>query len=700
MKKLKFTFVFVFFLFAVQLFGQPQKIHWQKPGIEDLKMTVDQDEPDAPAVILERYADVYFDDWREELRLFYNYRERIKILKPEGAKYTYFRIPYIGYDYFEDFTQIRGSIYRLVNGKMRKKNLGKRYITRKKIDNYNYVLEIRFPDVKVGDIIEIRYTLATFNFVQPRRFYFQEDIPVRHAEFNANIPYFMKYYFDVYRFDAMASKTMQESFAQIEWSARYKDPIPAGLSHRGYNFRATTSLNFPSNYYHLVMEDVPSFVPEKYLDNPKNYYYHVDMKLQQLQRDIGYYNQFTLFLWEKFSNRMYQTTVMGYRPMTKFLAQSRPYPAGFIIFDATSWDLLAKNLEKDPAFGRQLKRYAGVLPVVNRLKKEHKDTLDLAKAIYKWVQDSIKWNGHYDFLVSKNLSKVVKTREGNSADLNMLLVYMLRRAGIKANPVLIRTLDKGHLIKDLAAFYQFNHVIASAYIDNHIVLLDAIGEHPWFILPQKDLNQVGVLVAKDTLFLASINHPILPKKIYSINAIVNNNNQISGQLTYTLTGLYSLDSTLAQPAISTDYASLVPGSVNSNDGIINKTYTIVADNLISQTDTSYIIKPFALFDDIENIFNSYSRNYPVYLGHRWKWTYKVTITLPEKVRQQYLPPVKKSINGATLTLNSEIKRKQVVITLNLDMDRYYFDVNEYEKLYNLLQAFGQMRDASIVIDRT
>ncbi len=691
----------IIFLFFLSIFSkidaQPKKIIWSEPSKSDLEMTSYQEEPDAPAVILWKQADVYFDDWREEMRLVYDLRKRIKILNTDGTKYAYIRVPYIGYDYYEDFVKVKGIIYQLRNGRIKKKRLRKKYITFKKLDDYNYVMEIKFPVLYSGDIVDIHYIIASLNFLNPRRFYFQEDIPVKHAEFNANIPFFMKYYFDVYRFDLMNTKTVSESYTTISWTARYTDPIPSTVYHRGYNFRAHPTFNFQSNYYTLVMNNVPSFSEEKFLDNKYNYYYHVGMNLQLLEREIGYSGRFNIWLWEQFTKRMYQSTVIGYRPLTKLHSQSLSYPAGYYLFDARSWDLLAKYLRKDPQFGRELKKFANVLPTIFRIKASEKDTLSVAKAIFKWVQDSIKWNGKYDFLMSKHLNRVVKTRQGNSADLNMLLVYMLRRAGIKANPVVIRTVDKGHLITDLAAYYQFNHILASAVINNRFFLFDATGNHPWFVLPQNDINHLGFLIAKDTSYMVPITHPVKPEKIYSVKGSITRDMQLTGELTYALTGWYILDSASFAPAINAGIASLVPEPVEGDDAVIKKHYTLVADNIVFQNDTSYIIRPFAMFTDIKNIFDTYSRTLPIYLGHRMLWAYQITLSLPGKVKKQTFPSIKKSIKGGRLTMNTVVNKKQLTITLILDINRYYFDVSDFEGLYDLFNEFSKLSKAKIVV---
>ena len=691
---------FLLFINILSIYAQPKKLIWSAPKIEDLQMKQYNEEPQAPALVLERYVDLYFDDWREELRLIYDFRQRIKILKSQGLKYTHFVIPYIGFDYFEDFAQVKGYIYKLKNNNVQRKKLKRKYISIQKTDKYNYLLTINFPDVEVGDIIELRYSLASFNFVQPRRFYFQDNIPVRYAEFNANIPFFIKYYFDVYTFDAMDVKIQEQTFAQIEWSARYKDPIPSGMYYRGYDFHVNPSFNFHSNYYHLVMKNVPSFYTEPFLDNKYNYYFHVDMKLQQVLRDIGYNNQFLIFLWEQFSKRMYQTTIIGYRPITKLHAANVPYPAGYFIFNANSWNSLAKDLIKEPAFGRELKRFTNVLPIINRIKNKYKDSLDITIALYEWVRDSIKWKGHYDFLITQHLNKTLENKTGNSsADINMLLLYMLRKAGFKADPILIRTLDKGHLLTDLPAFYQFNHVIVGVYINKNIILLDAVSKNPWFILPNKDMNQMGFLISKDTSFLIPIHHPIKPTKSYVIKGSLNKTLQLVGSLDYEIKGLYLQDSSFQEPKINNQIVSLVPDSTKKTNTKLIKQYTFVCDNFVKENDTSFIIYPFRMFIDLKNIFPSYSRTYPIYLGHRFKWEYDLEINFPEKVKKLNFEPIEMSIKGASVKLISTTNKNSTNINLVLDCERYYFDTNEYQDLYSIFDLFENIRNAKIIVPK-
>ncbi len=129
-------------------------------------------------------------------------------------------------------------------------------------------------------------------------------------------------------------------------------------------------------------------------------------------------------------------------------------------------------------------------------KKLIKSTLTLKEkmvGLYENISKSMKWNGYYESSPSqKNLSKKYKTGEGTSADINLILLKLLKEAGIKAYPVLLVTREQGRVNPSLPIMHQFNHVIVKAIVDNKTYFLDAIdGERPYNLLDYQALVPIG-----------------------------------------------------------------------------------------------------------------------------------------------------------------------------------------------------------------
>jgi hypothetical protein len=213
----------------------------------------------------------------------------------------------------------------------------------------------------------------------------------------------MTYYFHVAGKDKLSARSQTNSYTTFTWTNYYKDPIPSGLSYSGYNFIANANFTFDSYFYHLGMKNIPPFHSEKYLDNPDNYRYNVNILLYQLKRQIQYNSQLDQFLWELYTKRLYLTTVMDYFPMTHQESQIYAYPAGFYIFDASSWPQLANSLRHEPSFYKQINSYLGLIDTVRKLTANTNNDLDKAKNIFNWVRHYFTWNNYYSIFATTYL---------------------------------------------------------------------------------------------------------------------------------------------------------------------------------------------------------------------------------------------------------------------------------------------------------
>ncbi len=690
----------VLILAVFKSFGQPETVIWKNPDYKDLAMKVSPYNPGDPAMVLEEYGNMYFDDWRGELRLYYDIRRRIKIFTEQGKKYAHYeKVYYAGYDHFEEFAQVKAFIYTVQNGRPVKKRLKKKYIRNIKLEDGYYKLVLDFPEAKPGDIVEYRVVFTTFLFAHPDTWYFQKDIPVRYSEFSATIPNFMIYYFDIQGEDALSKNITQNGFTSIQWTAHYTDPIPSGLYYKGYDVQGSFNYRFPCKFYTFAMRDIPPFEPEPYLDNPDNYKYHIEPLLFALTKDIGYYTDAEIFFWEKFSKRMYVTLSPGYKPMTRSQAENQIYPAAYLIFDAKDWSKLAKQFRKDPDWGIQLKRFVNVQPVLNQITKDKASEIEKTVAIYDWVKQNIKWNGIYEAVPNRPLSKIYEARTGNSSAVNMLLIYMLKRAGIDAYPVLVRTVDQGHLVEQVAAFYQFNHLIAAVHIQNQTFLLDAIKPSPWYELDSNDHNIKGFLIETDTSYFVKLQDPLIHRNSYTATFEINDNS-LTGEIKHTLIGRLAQNPRLkgVENNFETDPETQISlKSTDTKPTSVTEIYTINSADLIQRTDSALVIKPMKIFKALNNIFDSYSRLYPVYLFNNKLWDFDITIKTGQPLGDIQQPHFDKVINGARLTLKTQAQDNAYHISVRLKLDDYYFPAGDYYSLYELFENLQKLKNFTIVL---
>ena len=151
------------------------------------------------------------------------------------------------------------------------------------------------------------------------------------------------------------------------------------------------------------------------------------------------------------------------------------------------------------------------------------------KAVFKYVKQHIKWNGIDGKYFFNGIKKALKEKKGNTADVNLTLVAMLRYAGLKANPVIISTKD--NLIPFFPTVDRLNYVIAYVTIGEEEYFLDATDEFSDInLLPLKDYNWQGILVdnTKMQWRLVSIDEPKIAESQYMVKIDLNDDGSIEG----------------------------------------------------------------------------------------------------------------------------------------------------------------------------
>ena len=129
----------------------------------------------------------------------YEFRLRIKILKPEGAKHANIDITYYDPDNnknvnFDELSDLKVRVFnKNEKGKVEKKNVNTASFVKERVDANYVVVHVVVPDAQVGSIIEYQY-----NITSPRPTYlydwvFQDCIPTVRSKCDIDIPAFLQF---------------------------------------------------------------------------------------------------------------------------------------------------------------------------------------------------------------------------------------------------------------------------------------------------------------------------------------------------------------------------------------------------------------------------------------------------------------------------------------------------------------------------
>lgn len=145
--------------------------------------------------------------------------------------------------------------------------------------------------------------------------------------------------------------------------------------------------------------------------------------------------------------------------------------ASFFNSARSRWSSYNSQLMRSHYFGLQFEQdVPGSDSLINAVKAV-KDTSGKIDMVFNYVKKRISWNGEQVF-ASASLDDCLKDASGSSAEMNILLLNLLRKAGIYCVPVLFSSHDNGKADKTFPSLGQFNGVDVLAADGTQLYVLD------------------------------------------------------------------------------------------------------------------------------------------------------------------------------------------------------------------------------------
>lgn len=439
--KLSQLLTILLFLSANSLFSQTMDL--ENVTLEQLSQKEHQIDKNATAAILFKKAKTKFKYHLDKgYESFTEFDVKIKIFKKEGLKWANFQIPYyVGYDKVEDdlVNIVKAYSYNVVNGQIVKEKVSGVGKVEQNVNDYWKTMTVLFPNVKEGSIVEIKYVLKSHNIGVLPDFQFQYTIPVDFAEYITEIPEFFLY------------KGMRNGNIPVEMKETIEDDLTA----------FTNKYEDPSGFKHkkiksiYTIKNIPALVEEGFVSNINNYFGKIEHELQTMRK-----------------------------PNDKLRQISK------------TWSDVALSIYGMKEFGKEIEKksyYADDLKKLITDADSEKEKLD---KVFKFVQGKMNWNHREGYIPRKPLSDAYKEKTGNAAEINLILISMLRTSGLVANPVLLSTRDNGIALFPNSS--KINFVLAVVDIGTERFLLDATNKFSCpNLIPVNDLNWIGQSIKKD-----------------------------------------------------------------------------------------------------------------------------------------------------------------------------------------------------------
>lgn len=197
-----------------------------------------------------------------------------------------------------------------------------------------------------------------------------------------------------------------------------------------------------------------------------------------------------IYSWNKKNIRPYEEEIS--------MPSYREVSASIVISTVKDWKDIAswwRNLIKD-----KYEASAEIKSLVSDLTKGMVLKKQKIKALYSYVKEKIRYVG-FDFGTTiyspASAKEVFNNKYGDCKDQVMLLMAMLKEAGINSYSTLVRSTKFGPLQKDIPSMKEFDHAIVAVELDKEMIFLDPTAKHFSFGVLPYTVEGSEVLVVKD-----------------------------------------------------------------------------------------------------------------------------------------------------------------------------------------------------------
>ena len=580
---------------ALPIFAQYKFLDLPKLDIEDLKTTSYSKNAAEPAEVLYKTYHYYITEGELHLDVI----SRVKIYKKDDAKKFLEEEIYTrqgSNNTNEKITSLKVNTYNLVDGKIAATQVDKNSKYKSK-ENKNYsVTKFAFENVKDGSVVEYKYSiLSPFMYVIPKVM-IEDEVPIRYFEYVFDAPIYYGYNVNY--------KGELKPFKQ-----EVADKMLYGSDSRTYRF---------------AYKNIAAYKDEKYVNNIENYRTSVRFELNS-----------TNF------------------PMTGGNLHDGSMSGGFKSY-GVSWQDIRKQLYDDENFGDELKRNNLVKEILPEEIKSIKNEAERAAAVLKFTQSKYSWDGEYSAFTDKGLKNLISTKLGNSAEINLLLILLMRSANLNAEPVLLSTVGRGILTSYSPSIGMLNYVLASVDFDGKFTLYDATSKMttPNIIRPAA-LNYYGFVMTKTEAKQINVLCPQKSVTYLTVDAKLNPDGTIGGSFSDRDTMLYAMMNNERHDENKTEYQNTYYKErykfpyTNIKSGVTEKgdfqtSFDFDSDSFVDGIGNKLVFNPLLfLFNKSHEFDQTDERRSPIELYTGYDKIKKVTITLPDGYVFENVPKSKK-----------------------------------------------------------
>lgn len=545
-------------------------------------------------------------------------------------------------------------------------------IVEKGEDEVNYT--VNFPFVKPGAVLELRYSIRTDQLEELRPWVFQGEYSTIMSMVTTYIPY-------SYQYLVLPNGSMDRLVTTNErFETNGQDGVFMGRNGGRDEFEvlgnSIRTMDGNANSYMMMrmpaIKELEAFSPS----TPNSYLPSISWQLSEdLYRRENNENLFDS--WQQLDRLTYR----------KF--KYRKFPRRFR-------NELARRVSR-----------------TNRMSKSQ-----AIQSLYE-IFILFDWNESYRRL-PENPGKAWKDEVGSSADINTLLLYALREAGIEAYPVLVSTRSNGYAQGAYPLISQFNHLLVAYKDDGETVLMDASSGIPRAgLLPTEDLNGEGFLLnGRGGEWVPLQSYQKVNQVTYSRFTMAEDG-RMEGQVSVVNQNFSSELELLKLVEVGENvqeyfdrYVWSGAEMVNVSNGRVNQrveanqsleiSADVSMDEFVIKAEDLLILRPMLMRSLIDNPFTEDERIAPVVLPYPVWEAHMLGLRIPEGYELVQVPEsirVMMPGNAGQFIYNVVADNRIIHVTSSIEINRTRYSPEEYQGIKDFFEYIVSKHEEDIVIKK-
>ncbi|MBQ3770711.1 MAG: DUF3857 domain-containing protein [Bacteroidaceae bacterium] len=599
-----------------------------KVDVADFKTTVCAIDSSAAAEYIYRIGETEYYYAEGHFYIKTELKTRIRVLKDDGKDAANVAIRYY-YNSKRPVTEndriqnLSATAYNLVDGKVVKTSMPSKYVFKETVNENSERMKFSIPDVKVGTIIEYKYTHISEGYHNIDTWYSQQEYPVQYSFYTVTIPQYFKFHIE--------EKGFQHSNTT-------RKPVDMVFNVQG-NVLKTTGERVTTE-----AENLKAIKDEGFVWCPKTYSHNLSFELYGIDIPGAVYKDYT-----------------------------------------SSWNSVRKTLAEEGGYRKCLSLKNPYSEEMKQLGLDGMSATKKASVLFGFIQKKLKWNGDYK-LVADNPNKAVKNGKGSNAELNFIYMSMLREAGITCTPLLLCLRDRGRLPVTYPSIDKL-HTFVVAFSDEKGALFfaDCSAEYgdvnvlPLNLLAEGVLYETGITSIDSQVFDLAAIRGHAAKTV--IRCGINPEGDLVGTKNNTCTGIlaemfkkqyHETEDSLAliEKIEKWGDCKLQSYNVKNVEGTgLSSTEQYRFTKSLGKSGDRLYVNPMVFADERNNYFVNPTRDMPIEFSNLQNTEIKSSILIPEDYEIEEIPAGKLlTFKDGELEAKIDIKQQGRLITTVYDFN--------------------------------